>query len=179
MARPAATDDTVTRRRAEVATLYCQGWPQWRIGDKFGVTQMTISNDLKAIRKEWQRVMVEEFDALKAEQLAKIDATEAEAWRGWRRSLKPAEKKTAKVVNESGTVKQETAKTEEGQTGNPHFLSVILKCVERRCKLIGADAPAKIDLTIEQMRSMSNEQLRSIAEGKPLLTGYAGAPSVN
>jgi len=155
------------------------GWPQYKIGEHFGVSQMQISKDVAAIRREWQRVMVEEFSSLKSEQLGKIDAAEAEAWRGWRRSLKTAEKRQARRVGRGEDIREETSRTEEGQSGDPRFLAIVMKCVERRCKLIGADAPVKIDITIEQMRAMTNEQLRAIAEGKPLLAGYLGTPGLN
>jgi Homeodomain-like domain len=94
--------EAVAARRAEVARLYYQGWPQHKIGERFGVCRQQITKDLAAIRREWQRVMVQEFDRLKAEQLAKIDAAEVAAWRGWRRSLKDAERKYAKVIDADG-----------------------------------------------------------------------------
>ena len=39
-------------RRTQVAELYLKGWTQAEIARKLGVSQGTISSDLKAIRKE-------------------------------------------------------------------------------------------------------------------------------
>jgi hypothetical protein len=139
MPRQSGTSDAILERRAKVARLYCTGWPQHKIAARFNVCRQQITKDLAVIRESWRRAMVGEFDKLKAEQLAKIDAAEVEAWRGWRRSLRAAQKSYAKVVDDAGEVRKESGKTEEGQAGDPRFLEVVLKCVERRCRLVGAD----------------------------------------
>jgi hypothetical protein len=134
-------DHAVLARRAAVARLYCQGVVQAKIATVVHVTQQQVSSDLAAIRREWQRVMAEEFDRLKAEQLARIDAAEGAAWKGWRRSLRDAEKRTVKT-DPDGT---ETADTTEGQAGDPRFLQIVLDCVDKRLRLLGGyprdDAP--------------------------------------
>jgi hypothetical protein len=35
----------------------------------------------------------------------------------------------------------------EQRDGNPAFLAGVMSCIERRCKLLGLDAPAKAELT--------------------------------
>jgi hypothetical protein len=159
----------VLARRADVARLYCRGVPQHRIAAKYGVTQQLISKDLAAIRSEWQRQMVEFFDAYKAEQLAKLDAMEAEAWRGWRRSLRdavkqttkmgpalPAKQKPARAADPDATddplaeaveppaemVVTEDATVTEGQAGDPRFLQIIGDCIDKRLRVVGGYAKA-------------------------------------
>lgn len=174
--------DAVTARRARVAQLYCRGVHQDRIAQECGVTQQQISLDLKEIRRVWQRTMAEEFDRLKAEQLAKLDAVEAEAWRGWRRSTRQAVKNTARLVRTPDGDRSETRRDQEDQAGDPRFLQVALSTVERRCKLIGADAPTRLELTEEQLRSCAPHELDAIIEGRQvprLVTGYASPSSPN
>lgn len=131
----------VRDRRVAVAHLYATGWPQHKIAKKLGVTQQQISLDIKAIRAEWQRTMAEEYDRLKAEQLAKIDAAEAEAWRGWRRSQRDSKKVTEKRSKRNGGVRAVITVREENRAGDPRFLLVVLACIVHRCRLFGLDAP--------------------------------------
>jgi transcriptional regulator with XRE-family HTH domain len=84
-------DTEVLSRRAEVARRYLQGEMQEQIAQSFGVTQGQISQDLKAIRAAWLASAVRDFDALKAQELAKIDAVEREYWLAWERSKKDKE----------------------------------------------------------------------------------------
>jgi hypothetical protein len=167
--------DTIAARRAKVARYRALGETERSIAARFGVTQQLISADLKVIRAEWRRAMIKEYDAYKAEQVATINAVAAEALRGWRRSLRDAEKVTRKVTPadpppspaagegdaatvppSSPTVTEETAVT-EGQAGDPRFLQVMLKCVEERNRLYGVtdgQAPAPpitiIEVTVHQ-----------------------------
>jgi predicted transcriptional regulator len=133
--------DAIRARRAEVARLYCRGLPQAQIGRALGVTQQQVSLDLKAIRAEWRRVMVAEFDRIRSEQLGKIDACEAAAWEGWERSLRDAERTlTRKTQDAAGGETIEASRTVAGQAGDPRFLQVVDSCIDRRLRLIGGYA---------------------------------------
>jgi hypothetical protein len=166
MPRQQGAADAIRRRRAEVARLYCQGWPQHRIGAKFGVTHQQIGKDLSVIRAEWRRVMVEEYDRIKDEQLAKLDETERQAWRGWRRSLRDAERVTSKrdlappqvpeadpdnsdnPVSQATVAPQQIGPAEEttvreGQAGDPRFLQIVMDCIDKRLRLVGGYPDSK------------------------------------
>jgi predicted transcriptional regulator len=134
--------DAIRARRAEVARLYCRGLPQAQIGRALGVTQQQVSLDLKAIRAEWQRVMVAEFDRLRSEQLGKIDACEAAAWEGWERSLRDAERTLTRKRTEPDGEHVEASRSVAGQAGDPRFLQVVDSCIDRRLRLIGGYAQA-------------------------------------
>jgi hypothetical protein len=82
--------------------------------------------------------MAQEYEQLRCEQMAKIDTAERAAWVGWRRSLRVAEKKYAKVTKVGDDARQESGKTEQPQAGDPRFLQVVLACVEARLRLLGA-----------------------------------------
>ena len=53
---------------------------------------------------------------LKRRQLSKLDLLEREAWDGWERSK------------------------QTGHAGDPRMLLMVLRCVERRCQILGLDA---------------------------------------
>lgn len=130
---PAGHALAILERRKNVAARYVRGQTQWEIARAFEVDQKTISNDLAAIRKAWLAEAVRSIDEIKARELAKIDAAEAEAWKAWTKSQENAEVLRAKI---RGT-NQETEKISKGQAGDPRFLEIILKCVQRRCEILG------------------------------------------
>ena len=84
-----------------------------------------------------------DFNEAKAQELAKIDEVERQAWVAWERSQEDAE--STKVV-ETASDKRYEAQT-KGQAGDPRFLDIVMKCVDRRCKILGVDAPVKQQVT--------------------------------
>jgi len=115
MPRNKSEELALQQRRKHVAELYLRGQTQWQIAHAMDVNQAQISRDLKVIRREWLNSAVQDFDARKAQELAKIDAVEAEAWAAWRRSQDPAE--TVKASTDGSGKKVE--KTKKGQHGDP------------------------------------------------------------
>ncbi len=122
-------------RRKNVARRYLRGETQWEIARAFEVNQSTISDDLAAIRVEWLGIAVLDMDAIKAKELARIDEVERQAWAAWTKSQENAE--TLKDRTSGNT--SMTEKVSKGQAGDPRFLDVVLKCVERRCKILGVE----------------------------------------
>jgi DNA-binding CsgD family transcriptional regulator len=78
-------------RRKRIASMYVTGKNQWERARTVGVSQGTVSNDLAAIREDWLASTRRDFDARKAEELAKLDQLEAEAWAAWERSCRDSE----------------------------------------------------------------------------------------
>jgi hypothetical protein len=167
------TKDQVRRDRAEIARCYCQGWTQARIGEQLGLSQQQVSYDLAAVRKEWLESSLQDFDARKAQELAKLDRLEAVAWEGWERSCRDAE------TSYAGTTKGRTAadgaalpdlvktfKTAKGQAGDPRFLERAGWCVERRCKILGLDAAQQHEhtVTVDERRDRLHRLLDSLRE---------------
>ena len=144
-------------RRQEVGARYLRGEYQSAIAQAVGVSQAQISMDLKAMRDLWLASSLRDFDALKSEQLAKIDAVEVEAWAAWLRSQQPREvsiteqTEGGEVVGTDGTSqpKRPTRKASmrrEGQSGDPRFLAVIQKCIDQRCVILGLESPLRISI---------------------------------
>ena len=159
---------------SEVARLYLEGKYQSEIAIARAGAQQQISQDLQIIQARWRESALRDFDALKQEQLAKIDHAEREAWAAWYRSQEdkevvyseeggtstaipaPPDNKALTVEDVEAfvaTLSKKPPKTSskqytrrEGQVGDPRFLDMALKCVERRCKLLGLDMPQRIEL---------------------------------
>lgn len=142
---PRTTEEAlvIAQRRNRVGAMYLQGKAQWEIAKAVGATDRTIRRDVKAIEAEWLLSAVMDLNAAKAKELARLDRVEREAWRGWRRSLQKAEKSRAKTVTTPKGKHTEAEKTSAGQAGDPRFLQEVRGCIERRCKLLGIDAPTK------------------------------------
>lgn len=138
---------TAAHRRQEIGRLYLEGWTQPAIADKFGVNQSTISRDLAAIRKEWMKSAVLDFNEAKAREIAKIDRLEMEYWQAWQES-KEATRKTAVKGKGSGKKPDYLEKTEtiEERHGNSQYLAGVQWCIEQRLKIYGAYAPTRQDV---------------------------------
>src|SRR6516162_9051891 len=127
--------EVVNHRRLRVAELYLTGKFQSEIGQLLGVSQQQVSHDLKAVQQQWLASSIRDFDAIKAEQLAKLDAVERAAWQSWKVSLKPREITVQEAVEGEHPSKKASLR-KEGQAGDPRFLQVIQKCIEQRCDLL-------------------------------------------
>lgn len=148
----------VSARRQEVASMYLRGFRQTEIAEHFGVNQSVISRDLLRIRQEWIKSSVRDFDAMRAQELAKIDTLEQEYWNAWRRSQENAEVRTTKArslpppktdaATSAPSSELEVTDRSEGQSGDPRFLAGVQWCIERRCAILGLDEPKSIGVMV-------------------------------
>jgi len=140
--RRSASQRAKDRRRT--ADLYLQGWLQTAIAEEIKTSQATVSRDLKALQKDWLKSALRDFDKAKSQELAKVDRLEREYWDAWQRSCEDAET----LVKDGTPEKVEKLKrTSKGQAGDPRFLQGVQWCIEKRCKILGIDAPVKTDVT--------------------------------
>ncbi len=133
----------------EIARRYLTGETQSAIGQAMRLTQPTVCNDVKEIRSRWLESSVRDFDAAKSIELAKIDLVEAEFWQQWEKSkeLKRTRKQEDGLTERGEIIK--TTVVEEQRCGNGIYLTGVMTCIERRCKLLGLDSELKYqDLTL-------------------------------
>jgi len=150
---------------------------QEQIAASYGLSQAQISKDLAAIRAAWLASAVRDFDTAKAQELAKIDEVERAAWDGWRRSQ---EEKQIGTIEESddpivytdvkgephvkSKIRKRKSMRKEGQSGSPAFLNTILTCIERRCSILGLDAPKRFKIDWD---ALDDTQIERLAKGEP------------
>ncbi len=149
----------LARDRRRISDLYLRGWIQADIAEKLGVSQATISGDIKGLQREWLKTALIDFDKAKARELAKIDDLERTYHAAWERSREDAETTTQKMIETDDVIdkaikevlgprgRKEMTKTTKGQAGDPRFLQGIQWCIERRCKIVGIDAPQRREIT--------------------------------
>ncbi|MDO6747189.1 hypothetical protein [Gilvimarinus sp. 1_MG-2023] len=182
MASPKRTPSQIARDRADIADMYLRGWQQVRIAEH--LTQKSedgiqysldmVRRDLREVRAQWRKSALIDFDAAKQEQLAKLDMMECQVWDQWLRSCEDYKKHTTGKGAQGPIDKTETG----GQTGDPRYMNVLLSIIERRCKLLGLDAPTKVAPTDPDGKEpynppSSEEATKRIAELMAKLN-YAG-----
>jgi hypothetical protein len=159
----------LARDRRKTADLYLQGWLQADIAGFLGLSQSTVSNDLKALQGQWLRSALLDFDEAKAREVAKVDRLEREYWAAWERSCEDAEttKQRGAPGEEPGKIKTASVeRTVKGQAGDPRFLQGVQWCIDRRCKILGVDAAQRASMLNIDVSKLTDEQLERIADGE-------------
>jgi hypothetical protein len=127
--------------RETISRLRLRGRTLSEIAAETGLSVMTVRRELKALVGEWQKSAAEDIAAVKARELRRLDAIEAETWSEWERSKKDYVKRVAEKGGKEGSKsKIETG----GQCGDPRYLTVLVNLGERRAKILGMDAPQKV-----------------------------------
>lgn len=127
-------------RRVHVAAGYLRGETQQTLADALGVSQPTISNDIRKIHDRWVESTMVDFNAAKSRELQKIDHLERTYWDAWNRSLEQSTKTRVETGGASGN--KSTVQREE-MYGDPRFLRGVEFCIHTRCRVLGIYAAAE------------------------------------
>ncbi|HEY7312087.1 MAG TPA: hypothetical protein VH643_22170 [Gemmataceae bacterium] len=169
----------------ETAALYLRGLTQAEIAQRLNVSRQQIGYDLKTLQRRWQESALADFHAKKAAELAKVDELERTYWEAWQRSGE-AREVTTQERTQGGEGAADDARLKAGvrkeqRDGNPEFLRGVERCIELRCKLLGAFAAVKIAPTTpdgkEQWHASDNDinsVLRTAFARLGLPVGLAG-----
>lgn len=148
-----AMRDKLTRAadRTRVAELYCTGASFRAIAGATGLAVTTVRRDVDAVLKDWQAEQQVYMDKAVTAELAKLNKAEAAAWAGWERSCQDVVEKVKEVRpdDEGGMGAGKLVERTRGQAGDASFLNTIMRIIDRRCRLLGLDAPAKTELSGE------------------------------
>lgn len=128
--------------RAKVADMRLRGLTFKEIGAALNVPLSYAYNEYKVVESRWRHAANESLVQLKAQELARIDMVEAEAWRAYERSQKNANEQHQEYshgANGERSLDVTKART-KGRDGDSRFLAIILDCVDRRIKLLGLDS---------------------------------------
>ncbi len=159
MAKRKRTDFQREADLPKIADLYRAGHTQRAISQQFGLSQGQICQDLAEIKRRWKAESVEFFTSKIEEELSKIDNLEITYWNQFDESRQDeicitVETKTVTLKGDDGGDSVDLPATETKRTikttkrvGDRGFLTGVEWCIERRCKLLGLDAPAKSELT--------------------------------
>lgn len=148
------------------ADLFLRGYSYREIADAlnrdlsargmgYTITFQMVYYDLQQCLIEWKRERLDTIDEYVTQELRKLDKMEVELWEAWERSKtgKTREKnrqnaKPRKVLEDGDNPEyygyEET--TTETSAGNPRFLDLLLNVQQRRAKMLGFDAPIKVEI---------------------------------
>lgn len=154
---------TVEQREADkhfCADLFVKGYTYRQIAEKlnahnrekgltYELTYKTIFLDINQVLVEWKKERFESIDNYIQLELKKLDKMEVELWSAWEnsKSIKRKTKIIGGTINEnsvSGGVLD--SRQLETTNGDPRYLDLLLKVQERRAKLLGYNAPVKLDV---------------------------------
>jgi hypothetical protein len=141
--RKGRSADQIRKDRAEIAHLYLRRWTQAEIGAKLGLSRQQVGYDLEAVRKDWLESSLMDFNAKRAEELARIDRLEREAWECFERSKQGHETTTTEQITGGDGERTRAAIRKEDEHGDPRYLAGVQWCVEQRCKILGLHAPQR------------------------------------
>jgi hypothetical protein len=135
------------------ARLYCQGKSYREIGAELGLSAAQVLIDLKAVHERWVAHATMDMTKAKARELAKIDELERTYWDAWERSQREKVKTDIRSVKtRKGAdgmlvpVKITKATSRSQRDGFAQYLEGVAWCIDRRIKLLGLDAPVKVDV---------------------------------
>jgi hypothetical protein len=140
-----------------ISQLYIQGWSHQAITNKlnaerhYTLTRSQISHDIQCILDRWRKAYLVDVNEAQIRELARLDELENQYWQAWERSQHDA------IITQEIDIKDElsggqsyTRKkrvlNKEKQTGQDSYLLGIQRCIELRCKILGLDAPAKVEI---------------------------------
>jgi hypothetical protein len=158
------TNGELRKDRIDIAKLYVQGYgptyiAHWMSENRsYSLSVATISRDIAVVKREWREQYLPDIDAMKAVELARLDSLIQEAWAGWYASRKTketseTEQMTQETKAKTGSVAKpiyyEETKSklkQEQRDGDYRFLEMIDKCINRRCRILGLEAPSRHEI---------------------------------
>ncbi|GEM_PF-6520279 len=156
MAKQKRGEDEAGRQRVEIVRRYLQGETQEQIAESLGLSQSQISLDLRVAKQQWRQQYARDVQEVIQEEIARIRLMESESWRGWNESQQVKESTTHRTIVKGDFETEETTVTREKSCGNPAFLTVLLACIEKRCKLMGVSTHLRlrdIDAAVKLLKS--------------------------
>ena len=160
------------------ADLFLRGYPYREIAKRlnddlakrkmdYRLTESMVYYDLQKLLISWKRDQLESIDQYVTLELQKLDKMETEAWNAWELSKqKKTKNKTKKAGNGLMGRQIMTEEATETTSGNPRYLDLLLNVQHRRAKMLGFDAPIKIDIPGVNV-TVNNENERFNAESIP------------
>ncbi len=181
----------IDQRRLIVASLLVRGDSYREMADKVGVkSTQTIWADVQAILDEWRKYHMEDINRYMLIELRKTMEIEKEAWDEWEKSKLDKERiHTTEAIMDAGEeisvlstvvglIPTERQTVVEGRLGDPAYLTIIDKMIDKRAKLLGLYAPERMQLTDPEDTRDFGAQAKATLIGK-LLSPIADSDSAD
>ncbi len=139
----------------------------------YTLAQSTIREDIKTLVQRWRDAYLDDIDVLKGRELRRIDELESAYWDSYAKSLKGSafykedvsETQTEDKLGMDDSQADESPKRKifrsrkftDERDGEVKFLNGIQWCINKRCEILGLNAPLKSELTFD-WRSEAEKQ---------------------
>lgn len=159
-----------TERNQAIIEQHLRGDTYYVIGKRYGITQARVSHIVKEARLKWNSMKIVDYSLFAAEELQRIQRLENAAHLAFIKSclpkirlVEPKGVKMTKVQREAFYKKANAEKDkmmkelkalplhelilrDEARMGEIKLFDTIMRCIDRRVKLLGLDAPDRIAL---------------------------------
>lgn len=152
-------------------------------GLDYTISHAVVFRDMKNALIEWKRKRLDNIDDYVSMELEKLDRLEFEAWTAWEASKTGKLRKKSRNSKKPNKLDAEVNEPEyygyseeatETSPGDPRFMDILLNIQQRRAKLLGFDAPARMDINTTNrniddkpqynVQDIPNEMLFAIAD---------------
>ena len=107
-----------------------------------------ISNNMKRLEEGWAKEMVaHSIGEYKASQYQKVEHLYNEVVEAWERSKREGQTMSG-AVNANGEATGTRSVTRMRRDGDPRWIEAAIKLLERQAKIIGIDAPLKLEASV-------------------------------
>lgn len=137
--KPRRTTPAVMERRALVAGLLKRHITYTEMATQLGVSRVTISKDVSAIKEQWREAAVDDVASMKGRELVELDEMEREC-----------------------ALEYASAKKHDERV---KWMSLRLDIKRRRAKMMGLDDPVvqiNVDLIDRNLRDLSDSELNGL-----------------
>ena len=154
-----------------IVRLYLKQKSHREIAQTLNVSVQYVGRQLKQIKDAWLESTLVDFNRRQNQELARIDALEAEYWTAWEGSKADESREALEYVDEDSIMRLSRKRLETiKKNGTSSFLQGIQWCIEQRCKILGLHAPKEIKIDQHQRKTkelpeLTREELRQIIAG--------------
>jgi hypothetical protein len=115
---------------------------------RYTLSEQTVKKNMAAIEKQWAKVLTgRTLGEYKASQWWKADHLYTEAMDAWERSKREGQTMSG-AVGATGEPSGSRSVTRTRRDGDPRWIEVMLKILERQAKIVGIDAPIKLEASV-------------------------------
>lgn len=124
-------------------------------GLDYTISHVAVFNDMKKAMIQWKKERFDNIDEYVNQELKKLDRMEFEVWGAWVKSCRGKERTKTRNSKKARKVDADVETPDhygydesmtETSAGNPRFMDILLNIQQRRAKLLGYDAPIKVDV---------------------------------
>lgn len=119
------------------------------IGLELGISKKSVCVRLSRLTKRYRDRHLDDVDRIKTEQIAEHEHLAHEAYQAWERS-----KNELKKFNDADL------DHDQHVNGDPRYLDMVMKAKQAIRKIVGLDAPIKIDNKYAEFKNLSDEELQ-------------------